>query len=151
MTMTMNQSETVPDATKKRKKKRGLGGWLLIEVTLGGVMASVALGALLVNVGDSMDKSVVVSRKLTAQMLAKQGIEEVRALATPQTSLANGTVTLTVPASLRGSYTRTRTVTSGTTTAAGLNMSFKDVTVTVTFPNRADTKSVSLQTRIYDP
>jgi hypothetical protein len=138
-------------STTSTKKRRAPGGWLLVEVTLGGVMASVALGALLVNVGDAMDKSSIVGRKLTAQMLAKQGIEQVRALDEPHTSLADGTVTVPVASTVRGTYTRSRTVSSGTTTVGAQSLKYKDVTVTVAFPNKSGSKTVSMQTRIYDP
>lgn len=142
-------SEAVTPETKK--KSRNPGGWLLVEVTLGGVMASVALGALLVNVGDAMDKSAIVGRKLTAQMLAKQGIEQVRALDEPQTRLADGTANVPVASTVRGSYTRSRTVTSGTTTVGAQSLQYKDITITVAFPNKSGAKTVSMQTRIYDP
>ena len=132
-----------------KKKRRGPRGWLLVEVTVGGVMVSVILGGLLINVGDAMDKSAVVGRKLTAQMLAKQGIEQARAVTNAVGVLVDGTTTLAVPATLRGSYTRTRTISSGTTMVGTLAVSFKDVAVTVTFPQRSGTKTIFLQTRIY--
>lgn len=140
--------------TATQKKKRGwlrkLRGWLLIEVTIGGVMASVVLGALLVNVGDSMDKSAVVGRKLTAQMLAKQGIEQIRARNNPVITVADVTPTdIGVPAGLRGTYTRTREITSGTETIGGLTVRFKEITVTVTFPQRTATKTVVMKSRLY--
>lgn len=131
-----------------KNQRRGPRGWLLIEVTIGGIMASVILGALLVNVGDAMDRSSVVGRKLTAQMLAKQGIEQARAITNPVVNLPDSSGTLAVPASLQGTYTRTRTITSGSTVVGGLTVRFVDVAVTVTFPQKSGTKSVSLQTRL---
>lgn len=137
------------DATVK-KKKRGWRGWLLIEVTIGGVMASVVLGALLVNVGDSMDKSAVVGRKLTAQMLAKQGIEQIRARTNPVLTVAdNAEQDIGVPSGLRGTYVRKREITSNTETINGLSVRFKEITVTVTFPQRTATKTVVMKSRLY--
>lgn len=150
-TSTSTSMSTATTTTPPARRRRGPRGWLLVEVTVGGVMASVVLGALLVNVGDSMDKSSIVGRRLTAQMLAKQGIEQARAIANPQANLPDGTVTIAAPSTLRGSYTRTRVVSSGVTTIGTNTVNFKDVTVTVTFPNKTATKTVSLQTRIYDP
>jgi type II secretory pathway pseudopilin PulG len=135
--------------TSKRKKKRGPRGWLLVEVAVGGVMASVILGSLLIHIGDSMDRSTVVGRKLTAQMLAQQGIEQARAVDAPLVNLLDGTADMGVPPNLVGSYTRTRTITSGETAVGALTLRFKDVTVTVTFPQRSGVKTVSVQTRIY--
>lgn len=137
--------------TPAKRRRRGPRGWLLVEVAVGGVMASIILGGLLINIGDADDRTTVVGRKLTAQMLAQQGIEQARAITSPQTNLANGSnVALPVPSGLRGTYTRTRTVTSGTTTVNGRTLRFKDVAVTVTFPSGGRTQTVQVQTRLYD-
>jgi type II secretory pathway pseudopilin PulG len=137
-------------SVKVKSRRRSLRGWLMIEVAVGGVMASVILGSLLIQVGDSMDKTVVVGRELTATMLAQQAIEQARGIAAPFVNLTDGTTTVAVPSGMTGTYTRTRTVASGHVTIAGQALSFKDVKVTVTFPtNDGLTKTVLLETRLY--
>ena len=134
-----------------KTRSRAPGGWLLVEVAVGGVMASVIVGALLVNVGDAVDKSAVVGREVTAASLAQQVIEQARALQ-PPTALADGTTTIAAPSGVIGRYTRTRTVTSGTVTNGALVQSYKDVVAVVAFPlSDGGTKTVRLETRIYTP
>lgn len=133
---------------RTRNKRRAPGGWLLVEATIGGVMCSVILAALLINVGAAMDSTTVSARHATAVQLAQQSIEIARAGAA---TLAAGTTTIAVPAGIAGTYTRSRVVTKGTTTVGAITMSFSDVTVTVTFPNHSGAKSVALSTRIYNP
>ncbi len=140
-----------PASSRGRRRKRAPGGWLMVEVGVGGVMASVVLASLLANVGDSMRRTVVVGRELTAGMLCQQGIEQARAVQNPVTSLADGNnVDIGVPGGLTGTYARTRTITSGTDTVGALPVVFKDVQVTVTFPtSEGITKTVKMETRIY--
>lgn len=129
--------------------KRRPRGWLLVEVAVGGVMASVIIGALLVNTGAAMDRTTIASRQMTAMLLAQEAIEASRAAGVAATSSGN----IGVPAGLSGSYTRTRTETvDATATVGGRTVTVKDVTVTVTFPTHDyGTKRVTLQTRIYAP
>ena len=123
-------------------------GWLLVEVAVGGVMASTIIGALIINTGSAMDRTTVASRQLTAMMLAQQAVEQSRAAGTTLTSSGN----IGVPAGLSGSYTRNRTETVGTTTMGTNIINFKEVTVVVGFPTHDyGTKQVTLQTRIYAP
>ena len=138
-------------AMMAKPKRQDPRGWLLVEVAIGGVMASVILDRLLVNIGDAYDKTTVVGREVTANMLAQQAVEQARAIADP-TTLTDGTTTIAVPAGLTGTYARTRTVSSGTVTNAGLVQNFKDVQVLVTFPLvNGNTKNIRLETRIYTP
>jgi type II secretory pathway pseudopilin PulG len=129
--------------------KKALRGWLLVEVAVGGVMASVIVGALLVNVGDAMDKSTVIGRELTAQMLAQQAIEQARSV--DRTTLATGPVA--IPDGLAGTYTRTRTIKQSASCAVvnGISISCTDVVVTVTFPLvDGTTKSITLETALFN-
>lgn len=135
-----------PRANRRRQAPRG---WLLVEVAIGGVMAAVILGAVLVNIGDATNKTTAIGRNLTSQMLAQQGIEQARALKNARTVLADGTITLPVPNTLRGTYTRTRTITSGTTSAGGKTLPFKEVAVSVSYPSGNSRSSLTLRTRIY--
>ncbi|MBI1948892.1 MAG: hypothetical protein HYS27_24610 [Deltaproteobacteria bacterium] len=123
-------------------------GWLLVEVAVGGVMASVIIGALLVNTGAAMDRTTFASRQMTATMLAQQAIEQSRAAGIALTSSGD----IGVPSGLSGRYTRTRNETVGSTTIGTNVINFKEVTVTVSF-NTHDygNKIVTLQTRIYTP
>lgn len=123
-------------------------GWLLVEVAVGGVMASVIIGALLVNTGAAMDRTTFASRQMTATMLAQQAIEQSRAAGIALTSSGD----IGVPSGLSGRYTRTRNETVGTTTIGTSVINFKEVSVTVSF-NTHDygNKSVTLQTRVYTP
>jgi type II secretory pathway pseudopilin PulG len=132
-----------------KKKKKHPRGWLMVEVAIGGVMASVIVGALLVNVGDAMDKSTVIGRELTANMLAQQAIEMARAV--DRTTLASGPVA--VPSGLAGTYTRNQTVTQNAVCATvnTITISCTDVVVTVTFPLvDGTTKSFTLETQIFN-
>lgn len=129
-------------------RRRAPRGWLLVEVAIGGVMASVILGGLLITAGASMDQTTTVSRQITAAQLAQQGVEQARAQGM---ALTAGTANIGVPAGLTGSYTRSRTVTAGTETVGAFTMTYRDVTVTVTFPSGNQTKSVVLSTRVYAP
>lgn len=123
-------------------------GWLLIEVAIGGVMASVIVAALLVNIGSANDRTTVISRQMTAMMLAQQAIEESRAAGTAVTSSGN----IGVPTGLSGTYTRSRTESSSTLSVSGTNIDVKDVSVTVSFQTHEfGTKTVTLQTRISEP
>jgi type II secretory pathway pseudopilin PulG len=133
----------------KTKKRRSPGGWLMVEVAIGGVMASVIVGALLVNVGDAMDKSTVIGRELTAQMLAQQAIEQARAV--DRTTLTTGAIA--IPAGLAGTYTRQQTVTQSTACATvnTIAIGCTDVVVQVTFPLvDGTTKAYTLETRIFN-
>jgi type II secretory pathway pseudopilin PulG len=132
----------------KARPARDPRGWLLVEVAVGGVMAAAIIGMLLVNTGAAMDRTTIASRQMTAVMLAQQAIEQSRAAGTAATSSGN----IGVPSGLSGKYTRTRSETSGTTTIGATTISFKEVSVTVSF-NTHDygTKKVTLQTRIYAP
>lgn len=129
--------------------KKNPRGWLLIEVMVGGAMASVIIGTLLVNTGAALDRTTFASRQMTALMLAQEAIEESRAAG------VNGTTTgdIGVPSGLSGSYTRTREETiDAAALVGGRTVTAKDVTVTVTFPTHDyGTKRVTLQTRIYAP
>lgn len=123
-------------------------GWLLVEVAIGGVMASAIIGALIVNTGSAMDRTTVASRQLTAMMLAQQAVEQSRAAGTTPTSSGD----IGVPSGLSGRYTRTRTETAGTTTIGTNVINFKEVTVMVSFPTHDyGDKQVTLRTRIYAP
>lgn len=131
-----------------RRRKNNPRGWLLVEVAVGGVMASVVIGALLVNTGAAMDRTTFASRQMTATMLAQQAIEQSRSAGTALTSSGD----IGVPSGLSGSYTRTRTETTGTTTIGTNVINFKEVAVTVAFPTHDyGIKRVTLQTRIYAP
>ena len=134
--------------TLRRRRTKDPRWWLLVEVAVGGVMASVIIGALLVNTGAAMDRTTFASRQMTAGMLAQQAIEESRAAGTGLTSSGD----IGVPGGLSGRYTRTRTETSGSTTIGANVINFKAVSVTVSFPTHDyGTKQVTLQTRIYAP
>lgn len=132
-----------------RKKKRPPRGWLLIEVMVGGVMASVIIGALIINTGAAMDRTTIASRQMTALLLAQEAIEASRAAGVGTTSSGD----IGVPAGLSGRYTRNRTETvNAAATVGGRTVTAKDVTVTVSFPTHDyGNKVVTLQTRIYAP
>jgi hypothetical protein len=132
-----------------KTKRRHPGGWLMVEVAIGGVMASVIVGALLVNVGDAMDKSTVIGRELTAQMLAQQAIEQARSV--DRNTLTSGPIA--IPPGLAGTYTRTQTVTQSAAcaTVGTISIGCTHVVVTVTFPLvDGTTKSYTLDTRIFN-
>lgn len=135
-----------PAATARRR--RGPRGWLLVEVAIGGVMASVILGGLLIQAGASMDQTTTVSRQITAAQLAQQGVEQARSLGM---AMPTGSSDIGVPANLTGTYTRTRSVTAGTETVGTLTLQYRDISVTVTFPSGSQTKTVTLSTRVYAP
>jgi hypothetical protein len=126
---------------------------LLVEVAVGGVMASVILGALLVNIGGAHDRTTIIARQMTARMLAEQGIEQIRSkgLAGTSSSVA------AVPTTLTGTYTRTCTTSNTSTTVNGLALGSLSISCTVTFPINADgrgttgIKSVTLSTQITEP
>jgi type II secretory pathway pseudopilin PulG len=132
-------------------KAKNPRGYLLIEVAIGGVMAGVIIASLLQNIGDANDRTTIAGRRETAAMLAEQAIEQARAEGLGLSVGSN--VTIAVPAGLNGTYTRTRTVTSGTetlTSASGnLTVNYREVTVTVTFPNASGAKTVTMTSRIY--
>lgn len=137
------------DVTKLLERlKKNPRGWLLVEVAVGGVMASAIIGALIINTGSAMDRTTVASRQMTAMMLAQQAIEESRAAGTALTSSGD----IGVPPGLSGRYTRTRTEAGGTNTIGTNTINFKEVTVMVSFPTHDyGNKQVSLRTRIYAP
>jgi type II secretory pathway pseudopilin PulG len=144
---------TTPTPKKTSPKRRG---YLLIEVAIGGVMAAVVVGSVLELLGHANDRTAISARQETALSLANQAIEQARSAGIGLTNGSN--VDVPVPTGLNGRYTRTRTVTSGTTTvsstspagaAVDLLLDYKDVSVTVTFTTKQGPRTVTLQTRIY--
>lgn len=139
--------KTVRPPTPPRRGRRGPRAWLLLEVTVGGVMASVIMADLLTDLGDASDRSTYVGRKVTAKMLAEQKIEQARG--TIYGSLAEGTTTEVV--TLSGKYTRTTTITESSVTTGfdGLAvLYFKEVRVTVTFGS-SPVRTITTATRVY--
>lgn len=134
--------------TPLKRLRKNPRGWLLVEVAVGGVMASAIIGALIINLGAANDRTTFASRQVTCLMLAQQAIEESRVAGIATTSSGN----IGVPAGLSGNYTRMRTESTGTVVVGASTLNFKDVSVTVSFPTHDyGTKQVALQTRIFAP
>lgn len=134
-------------AAPRAVRRRGPRAWLLLEVMVGGVMASVLLAELMVSVGWASDRSAYVGRKVTAKMLAEQKIEEARG--TIYGSLITGTTTETV--TLQGTYTRIVNITDGSV-STGVSgtaiLNYKEVRVTVEFGTNP-VRTVTTATRVY--
>lgn len=133
-------------AQSPKRTRRGPRGWLLLEVAVGGVMASVILAELLVSVGAAGDRSTYVGRRVTAKMLAEQTLEQARA--TVYGSLVNGTTTETI--NLQGQYTRVVTITSSVATGigGGTTLNYKNVSVTVRFGTNPQ-RTLTMGSRVY--
>ena len=133
---------------RKRKRTRGPRGWLLVEVAVGGVMASVIIGALLVNIGGAVDRTTVISRQMTARMLAEQGLEQIRS----KGITGSPSDVAPVPSGLTGTYTRACTTASTSNPVGGINLTTLTISCTVTFPTSppGQIKTVTVSTAITD-
>jgi len=146
----MIPKDDAPDApAPSRRKQRAQRGYLLLEVMVGGVLAAAALGDLIIEIGAYGDRTSRAGRDVTAHLLAQQVLEQARA--TPIASLTAGTTTIAKPAQFKGKYTITRVVTAGTETGpSSTTITYRDVTVTVTFPQHSGTRTTTINARIYD-
>ncbi len=122
-------------------------GYLLLEVTMAGVITGIAVTALLVQLGDARVKSIGAARDITAQGLVAQGIERARSKGFGNVAdVASAPVT-----GLQGTYTRQTVVVDGSETLFGTQTTaFKDVTVTVTRPEGSITRTYTAALRLYE-
>ena len=122
-------------------------GYLLLEVTLAGVITGIAVTALIVQLGDARVKSISAARDMTAQGLVAQGIERARSKGFDNVvDIASTPIT-----GLQGTYSRATTVVPGDETLfAAQTTAFKDVTVTVTHPQGSGTRTYKAAVRLYE-
>ena len=134
-------------------------GYILMEALIGGALVGTVLLGLFAHIGDARADSTRQARQMTAEQLALREVEELRAL--PFASVAtNARVAGVSPTgdsrtitAGNGRYTIRRRVVDATEqvrTSGPLTMTYKNVEVTVSFPDRgAATRSITTRTRIY--
>lgn len=132
-------------------------GYILLEAMIGGALLGTVLLALFGHIGDARAESTIQAREITAQQLLLREMEELRALPFPAVTSAlniagvgGGTRTVTVG---NGRYRIQRVVSGDQTervaTAGNVDVVFRTITVTVSFPGRRADETVTGITRIY--
>ncbi len=112
-------------------RARGARGYLLIEALIGGAIIAVAISALLGQLADARRQTILAEREIEAQQLVTQKFEQLRAAG--YTGLPTAAVTETV--ALGASYRRFTSVSAAATdTMNGINMTYRDATITICAP-----------------
>jgi hypothetical protein len=134
-----------PDSLWQRLKHTR--GYLLIEVTLAGAITSAAILGLLAQLGDARATSITDGRGVTAQGVLKREVERVRAAG----FVGVTTQSPALVAGLNGQYKTARAIVGGNEALFGsATTAFKDVTVTVTHPDRAGVRTFATTVRVYE-
>jgi Tfp pilus assembly protein PilV len=122
-------------------------GYLLMEVSIAAAITSVAVLGLVSLLSDAQVTSTASSRDVTAQGLLRREVERVR-------SLKFGTIAVqpaTPVTGLMGTYKIQLDVGTATETLiAGETTNFKDVTITVTHPERGKVRTHTTMVRVYE-
>lgn len=136
-------------------------GYIMLEALIGGALVGAVLIGLFAAIGDARAEAIRQSRTMSAEQLIVRELEELRThpFANVSTTLVVGGLgTSAIAGGERtvvlgnGRYTINRQVTPGTenvTTSVPLSLPFSDIVVTVSFPDRQGTRSMSARTRLY--
>lgn len=127
---------------KQRKR-----GYLLLEVTVAGAIAAVAVASLLTMLGDSRTKSISVARDITARGIVARGLERARA----KGFLGVTNIAPTPEPNVTGQYlVETRVVSGSEVLFSAQTSAYKDVTVIVTHTAGSGVVSESALVRLYE-
>lgn len=124
--------------------------YLLIEVMIGGVIASAVMVGVLSQIGEARARAIVTAREVVATQLVTDKLEQARGLGFA--GVAPGTITEAPVLGLGSPYSRETNITAAQETLGAFTLDFKKVEVTVRFnpsgesdPNKLITKQASLR------
>ena len=136
----------------RRQKKRG---YLLLEVTVAGVVLAVGILALFSAMLTTNNQITIASKRGMAASLATQGTSQAMGIGFTVTAadLSNGVVTVagtdyTVASVVGGTGTETW---AGGGNNTGVTVDFKPVNVTVTYSHQGAAQTAVAAARVYDP
>lgn len=122
-------------------------GYLLLEVTIAGTIAAIAVASLLTMLGDTRAQSISVARDITARGIVARGLERARS----KGYLGVVAVAPAAEPNVTGTYMVETQVQAGSEVLFGTQTSaYKDVTVIVTHSSRAGTVTESALVRLYE-
>jgi hypothetical protein len=127
---------------------RARRGYLLLEVTIAGAIAALAVASLLTLLGETRAQSIAVARDGTARGIVARDIERARA----KGFIGVAAIAPAVVTGVTGRYiAETQVVTGSEVLFNAQTSDFKDVTVVVTHPiNDGTTTSEQATVRLYE-